>query len=475
MDPEETQPEENTNLIKLGTSSRSKVRMALNTYLVELEDSYEDTGEFDKEAFDKLVEETKLYIGKDVSDLPQDETFFNAYRNLRNEALMGGINVAEIMEQVDNPEEALTFYKGIVEPEQWGTLALEGYQAVLDEFETETAEDFEQKKQEYEARTGQVYVPSSFEEIPGSTREKKIENFIQLVTEPFIEVSPGRYYRSTDEDAYNAGQVVEYFNDEEVYAEKENIYNTLKDTPEFQQLMARPQVIPVDPNDLTLGYNIVRSPGTEFEKTFNETPLDKATAESVLPVYTEQTEVYITGIAEGLSYEDFVKESEMLDEALMREKEAAKAQSEIALGNFMANNYINWVDEDTFNEKVEAIADEETTLAEVQKEYTDQLILKYPGMEEKLRQGQTFKSVADFYINSMASILEVAPDAINLDDPTLQSALSYKDAQGNYTLKPVYEMEREIKLNDERYRYTKKARTDMANLARAVAEDLGAR
>lgn len=96
-------------------------------------------------------------------------------------------------------------------------------------------------------------------------------------------------------------------------------------------------------------------------------------------------------------------------------------------------------------------------------------------MEEKLRQGQTFKSVADFYINSMASILEVAPDAINLDDPTLQSALSYKDAQGNYTLKPVYEMEREIKLNDERYRYTKKARTDMANLARAVAEDLGAR
>ena len=72
----------------------------------------------------------------------------------------------------------------------------------------------------------------------------------------------------------------------------------------------------------------------------------------------------------------------------------------------------------------------------------------------------------------MASILEIDPNAVNLNDPTITKALTGVNDQGAPTLMPLWQFERDLK-KDERYKYTKNAQNEYIGTGYEVLRTLG--
>lgn len=99
-----------------------------------------------------------------------------------------------------------------------------------------------------------------------------------------------------------------------------------------------------------------------------------------------------------------------------------------------------------------------------------------------LDQGVDLQTIVEPYKRLMASTLEINPDSITLDDPTLRSALggySKVTAQpgmggvsrGEYGM-TLYDFQRELR-KDPRWQYTDNARQDVSNAALTVLKDFG--
>jgi len=92
------------------------------------------------------------------------------------------------------------------------------------------------------------------------------------------------------------------------------------------------------------------------------------------------------------------------------------------------------------------------------------------GLPEKigslLDEGLDLANVYAPYRNAMASLLEVTPDSINLDDPLLRSAYGQDKEMS------VYDFKRAIR-KDPRWQYTDNAREEVSNAALGVLRDFG--
>ena len=81
-------------------------------------------------------------------------------------------------------------------------------------------------------------------------------------------------------------------------------------------------------------------------------------------------------------------------------------------------------------------------------------------------QGVDLSTIYSPYKNIMASTLEINPQTISLDDPTLRSAIT-ADAEI-----PIYEFERQLR-NDNRWQYTNQAKEEVSNATRQILRDFG--
>jgi hypothetical protein len=70
------------------------------------------------------------------------------------------------------------------------------------------------------------------------------------------------------------------------------------------------------------------------------------------------------------------------------------------------------------------------------------------------------------YKNVMASVLEVTPDSITLNDPVLRNAIT-----GDKEV-PIYEFQRQLR-QDDRWQYTNQAKEEVSNAALKVLRDFG--
>jgi hypothetical protein len=92
------------------------------------------------------------------------------------------------------------------------------------------------------------------------------------------------------------------------------------------------------------------------------------------------------------------------------------------------------------------------------------------GMPEKIAklmdQGIDLSTIYSPYKNMMASTLEINPQSITLDDPTLRAAItSDKEI-------PLYDFERALR-KDDRWQYTNRAREEVSNAAQKILKDFG--
>ena len=83
-----------------------------------------------------------------------------------------------------------------------------------------------------------------------------------------------------------------------------------------------------------------------------------------------------------------------------------------------------------------------------------------------LNQGYDLENIYAPYKNQMAAVLEVNPDQINLNDPTLRSAITDK---GDMNL---IDFKRELR-QDSRWQYTQSARDEVSSGAMKVLQDFG--
>jgi len=92
------------------------------------------------------------------------------------------------------------------------------------------------------------------------------------------------------------------------------------------------------------------------------------------------------------------------------------------------------------------------------------------GLPDKINklldQGLDLDAVYAPYKNTMASLLEVNPDSISLNDPLLRSAI-----QGDKEM-PIYEFQRALR-KDPRWQYTNNARETVSNGLTQVLKDFG--
>jgi hypothetical protein len=152
----------------------------------------------------------------------------------------------------------------------------------------------------------------------------------------------------------------------------------------------------------------------------------------------------------------------------------------VQVKNFAARNGIMMSDDaagDYATKIVTGKLDEDTVFNAIRESAAS----AFPKFADKIKAGIDLKTLADPFIQSMSSILEIPYTSIDLFDPTIRNALSggYSKvtatpgmggvSRGEYTL---YDFEKDLR-GDSRWQYTKNAKKTVADSALRVLQDFG--
>jgi hypothetical protein len=88
------------------------------------------------------------------------------------------------------------------------------------------------------------------------------------------------------------------------------------------------------------------------------------------------------------------------------------------------------------------------------------------NIKKMLADGTDLETIYAPYKQTMASILEINPESISVNDPTLRMAI------GPDKEMPLYEYQKALK-KDARWQYTNNAREDVSNSVQKVLRDFG--
>jgi len=101
-----------------------------------------------------------------------------------------------------------------------------------------------------------------------------------------------------------------------------------------------------------------------------------------------------------------------------------------------------------------------------------QSIAAFPGWEDQLKSGQTMTDIAQPYMQSMSQILEIAPGQVNLFDPTIKDALSWRDKDGSAKSKPLWQFQNDLR-HDDRWKKTQNAQDSVMGTAHSILQQFG--
>ena len=142
-----------------------------------------------------------------------------------------------------------------------------------------------------------------------------------------------------------------------------------------------------------------------------------------------------------------------------------------ALANTSWRNGVKVPDE-TMQTYVSGIAAGTQTVAGVQALLRKQAASLAPGYADELNSGMDLHDIAQPYMQSMASTLEMSPTDINLFDPTIMSALGARNAEGKPASKTLWEFNQDLR-KDTRWRKTQGAQNETFAVANKVLSDFG--
>lgn len=96
----------------------------------------------------------------------------------------------------------------------------------------------------------------------------------------------------------------------------------------------------------------------------------------------------------------------------------------------------------------------------------------FPHLADRIRAGETLSDISDPYRQSMASLLELNPEAVSLDDRMVRGALAAKDKDGKPVMKSLWEFENDVR-KDKRWLKTSNAQDSAMSVTRKILSDFG--
>ncbi|WP_061290727.1 hypothetical protein [Herbidospora cretacea] len=136
------------------------------------------------------------------------------------------------------------------------------------------------------------------------------------------------------------------------------------------------------------------------------------------------------------------------------------------------------LDNGTIKNWVKGISAGIRTAQDYKGEIQKMAISAFPGLAAQIKGGMTVRDLADPYMSSMARILEINPQALKMDDPSIRRALQGigSDSGGNATAgnstMPLWQFENELR-KDPRWLSTNNARQSLNSTARGILRDFG--
>jgi len=113
-----------------------------------------------------------------------------------------------------------------------------------------------------------------------------------------------------------------------------------------------------------------------------------------------------------------------------------------------------------------------TTTEQVESELRNLAASTFPAFAEQLKAGQSLSEVASPYVMTMAKMLEINENDLDLRDNTLRSALQATDKDGKPAARSLFDFEKSLR-KDPRWMQTKNAREELSGVARQVLVDFG--
>ena len=176
-----------------------------------------------------------------------------------------------------------------------------------------------------------------------------------------------------------------------------------------------------------------------------------------------KTAIQTTGLDEQQFVDNLIKDlpefktvKERLDTAASQQIQAAAAANGITL---TPNQLSDWTNRVANGESID-------TFKSI---IRDQAALGMPDQVKKLLgQGVDLESIYSPYKQTMSKVLELNPETITLDDPTLRSAIS---PTGELSL---YDFQKALR-KDPRWQYTNNAKQEVSNSVAKVLQDFGFR
>ena len=96
----------------------------------------------------------------------------------------------------------------------------------------------------------------------------------------------------------------------------------------------------------------------------------------------------------------------------------------------------------------------------------------YVAIADKLDAGLSVRQVASPYINTMASILELNPNDISVNDTYVSKAITSLDEKNNPAMVPLWKFQQDLR-QDPRWQKTENAKQQYDSVARKVLTDMG--
>lgn len=122
----------------------------------------------------------------------------------------------------------------------------------------------------------------------------------------------------------------------------------------------------------------------------------------------------------------------------------------------------------------QSVARSDTTEDDWYRDIQEKAASMFPVFGDQIRGGATAYDLASPYINLMAQTLELAPDAITLDDPYIRQALGGYDDKGKPQAMNLWDFQRRLR-NDPRWMNTNFAQNQITGVADAMMQMFGLR
>lgn len=127
---------------------------------------------------------------------------------------------------------------------------------------------------------------------------------------------------------------------------------------------------------------------------------------------------------------------------------------------------------DTLNANVRAVLSGHSTIDGVTSQIQNAAMAAFPAIANAIKSGQTVRQIADPYIQSMGSILEIDPQSLSTYTPEIRKALAGSQDQNQQAMTPMWRFEQMLR-QDPRWDHTDNARNAAFQVVHQIGQDWG--